>query len=110
MGGRPALYPEDESGGRPLTEKARDQIQRDRQLPPADLPTYEIAYVFLLSKKQKNGKIIPMPSQHLVISSTRFLLLDIIGDVLVFPVWWYTKGLADVAMRMSQAFLDFWMS
>ena len=48
-----------------------------------------------------------MPSQHLVISSTRFLLLDIIGDVLVFPVWWYTKGLADVAMRMSQAFLDF---
>jgi hypothetical protein len=48
-----------------------------------------------------------MASQNLVTSSVRFLLLDIIGDVLYFPVWWYTKGLTDVATRMGQAFLDF---
>lgn len=48
-----------------------------------------------------------MASQHIVLSSTRFLLLDIVGDVLLFPVWWYTKGLADLATRMSQALLDF---
>ena len=57
MGGRPALYPEDESGGKTLDgEGSARSDPRDRQLPPADLPTYEIAYVFCCRKNKKMVK------------------------------------------------------
>jgi len=40
-------------------------------------------------------------SQNIVISSFKFVLVEIIGEVLYFPIWWYTKG-------AQKFFLFFW--
>ncbi|MEK7072199.1 MAG: hypothetical protein AAB969_01370 [Patescibacteria group bacterium] len=40
-------------------------------------------------------------SRNLVISSLKFVLVEIIGEILYFPIWWYTKG-------AKKFFLFFW--
>ncbi len=30
--------------------------------------------------------------QNLFFSSVKFILIDLIGDVFYFPIWWYSKG------------------
>ncbi|OGY93422.1 MAG: hypothetical protein A2406_00725 [Candidatus Komeilibacteria bacterium RIFOXYC1_FULL_37_11] len=32
-------------------------------------------------------------TQNVVIQAIKILLIDLIGEILYFPLWWYTKGL-----------------
>lgn len=36
-------------------------------------------------------------TQNLFLSSLRFVFRDLLGDLLYFPFWWYSKGTAKVA-------------
>lgn len=36
-------------------------------------------------------------TQNLFLSSLKFIIRDLIGDVIYFPIWWYTKGVKNVA-------------
>jgi len=42
-----------------------------------------------------------MNNQGLVLSSIKFVTIEIIGDILYFPIWWYTRG-------AKKSFLFFW--
>lgn len=33
-------------------------------------------------------------AQNAAVAAARFVLLDLLGDVVAFPVWWYTRGFA----------------
>lgn len=37
-------------------------------------------------------------TQNLFISSLKFVFRDLIGDIIYFPVWWYTKGIKKVTL------------
>lgn len=37
-------------------------------------------------------------TDNIVITSLKYIAFDIIGNVLYFPVWWYTKGLKKAAL------------
>jgi hypothetical protein len=41
-----------------------------------------------------------------VVKATRFVLKDVLFDVLRFPVWWYTTGTANAARFIWQEFLS----
>lgn len=32
-------------------------------------------------------------NRNIVISATKYLALDLVGDILYFPLWWYSAGL-----------------
>ncbi len=38
----------------------------------------------------------------MVVGVVRFLIIDFVGSVLYFPVWWYTVGLAHVARLVGR--------
>ena len=37
-------------------------------------------------------------TQNLFLSSLKFVFRDLIGDLIYFPIWWYSKGLKKVAL------------
>lgn len=40
-------------------------------------------------------------SQSLVINSIKFVAIELIGDILYFPIWWYSRG-------AKKFFIFFW--
>lgn len=40
----------------------------------------------------------------------KFVFADLIGDFFYFPVWWYTRGLAKMAMAASGRVAGIWTS
>jgi hypothetical protein len=47
---------------------------------------------------------------NIIFSSGKFLIVDIIGDFLFWPVWWYTVGLRDMAKFVLKQIRDVWKS
>ncbi len=39
-------------------------------------------------------------------SSIKFVLIDLIGDVLYWPIWWYSKGLAKTGLFCLEKIKD----
>ncbi|PIY78751.1 MAG: hypothetical protein COY82_00825 [Parcubacteria group bacterium CG_4_10_14_0_8_um_filter_35_7] len=39
---------------------------------------------------------------NIVFSSIKYVAIDLIGDILYFPVWWYTKGLKGAALTYQR--------
>lgn len=37
-------------------------------------------------------------SQNIAYTSIKFLVIDLIGDFLFWPIWWYTKGLVKTGL------------
>jgi hypothetical protein len=44
--------------------------------------------------------------QSLVSQALKFVLLDLIGDILYFPVWWYSEGLHKVIIFCLEQIKD----
>jgi len=42
---------------------------------------------------------------NLFLSSLKFIAKDVIGDVLYFPVWWYSRGLKKTAVNLWNSLL-----
>jgi hypothetical protein len=40
-----------------------------------------------------------MVQQNIIILSIKSIVVDIIGDALYFPIWWYTVGLKHIVMN-----------
>ena len=40
-------------------------------------------------------------TQNVFVLSVKFVFIDLIGDIIFFPIWWYTVG-------MVKSFLFFW--
>ena len=38
--------------------------------------------------------------RSIVLQSLKFITLDLLGDIMLFPLWWYTKGLQRYANLM----------
>lgn len=38
-----------------------------------------------------------MASQNIAYKSIRYVLIDLIGDILYWPLWWYSRGLINTA-------------
>ena len=38
-----------------------------------------------------------MPN-NLALTATKYVLIDLIGDILYWPVWWYSKGLIKIGL------------
>src|SRR3989344_4381545 len=38
-----------------------------------------------------------MPN-NLALTTTKYVLIDLIGDILYWPVWWYSKGLIKIGL------------
>lgn len=36
--------------------------------------------------------------QNILVQSTRLLLIDLIGELLYFPIWWYSQGLKRIIL------------
>ncbi|MDO8584255.1 MAG: hypothetical protein Q7R83_03705 [bacterium] len=49
-----------------------------------------------------------MPSK--IGSVARFVMLDLVGSVIHFPLWWYTEGLASVLRWVQRALAFRWKS
>ncbi len=43
-------------------------------------------------------------AQNAVALSAKYFVVDLIGGIVLFPVWWYTRGL----VKMGSGVLDFW--
>lgn len=41
--------------------------------------------------------------QNIIVAAGRSIVIDIIGDVLYFPIWWYTSGLKYRLKRFTQS-------
>jgi len=42
--------------------------------------------------------------QHnILVQSVKLLLIDLIGEILYFPIWWYTKGLKKIALYVFES-------
>lgn len=39
-------------------------------------------------------------TQNIIIQAVKAIFLDLIGEILYFPVWWYTQGLVSVVLRV----------
>jgi len=37
-------------------------------------------------------------TQNIIVQATKILLVDLIGELLYFPIWWYTQGLKRVVL------------
>ncbi|MFA6534525.1 MAG: hypothetical protein WCT37_05155 [Patescibacteria group bacterium] len=48
-----------------------------------------------------------MKSQNLLLLSGKFIAKDIVGNVLYWPVWWYSAGLAIFVKERWQSLRDF---
>lgn len=44
-----------------------------------------------------------MFSQNIFFLALKSIVVDIIGDVLYFPIWWYTVGLKDVVIKYGKS-------
>ncbi len=40
--------------------------------------------------------------KNLAITSLQFVAVDIIGDILFWPIWWYTKGLVNAVLSTGR--------
>ncbi|MFA6254615.1 MAG: hypothetical protein WC675_01110 [Patescibacteria group bacterium] len=40
--------------------------------------------------------------KNIAYTSIRYIIIDLIGDILYWPVWWYSKGLAKVGLGCLQ--------
>ncbi|OGY46432.1 MAG: hypothetical protein A2744_03190 [Candidatus Buchananbacteria bacterium RIFCSPHIGHO2_01_FULL_44_11] len=43
---------------------------------------------------------------NIATSTLKFILVDLIGDVLYWPLWWYSKGLAQAGRFCIQSFQE----
>ncbi len=43
--------------------------------------------------------LLTMIQQNIVVLSIKSIAIDIVGDVLYFPIWWYTTGLKHIVMN-----------
>ncbi len=54
-------------------------------------------------------------SQNVVVLGARYLLIDLLGGIVFFPLWWYTRGLVKMAkfilgsIREEQQTLGIWV-
>lgn len=46
-----------------------------------------------------------MPN-NIAYTTAKFVLIDLIGDILYFPVWWYTKGLVKTGIFCLKSIKD----
>ena len=37
-------------------------------------------------------------TQNIIVQAAKILLIDLIGELLYFPIWWYTQGLKRVVL------------
>ncbi|MCD4761078.1 hypothetical protein K8R42_04230 [bacterium] len=37
-------------------------------------------------------------TQNVIVQATKSIFLDLIGEILYFPIWWYTQGLKRTAL------------
>ena len=44
-------------------------------------------------------------TQNIVLSSIKYVLVDLIGDILYWPIWWYSSGFKKTAESLWQRFL-----
>jgi len=44
-------------------------------------------------------------TQNIVIQALKAILIDIIGEILYFPIWWYTQGLKRTTLWMWNSIL-----
>jgi len=42
-------------------------------------------------------------NRSIVLAVARYLLLDLVGDLLYWPIWWYTVGLKSMLVKRRQA-------
>lgn len=49
-------------------------------------------------------------AQNAALAAARFVLLDLVGDVVAFPVWWYTRGLAKFLAWCAESARYQWQS
>lgn len=42
-------------------------------------------------------------SDHIIIATLKYIAIEIIWDIIYFPIWWYTKGLKKVANYCIQS-------
>ena len=45
---------------------------------------------------------------NIVINGLKFIFIDIIGDFIYWPVWWYTTGLKDVLVFCGEQIRKTW--
>ncbi|MFA5076423.1 MAG: hypothetical protein WC480_03345 [Patescibacteria group bacterium] len=48
-----------------------------------------------------------MKSQNLALLSAKFVAKDLVGDILYFPVWWYSVGLVKFIKRRLHSIASF---
>ena len=48
-----------------------------------------------------------MKSQNLLFLSLKFVAKDMVGDVLYWPVWWYSRGLVDFIKKRLTSIKEF---
>lgn len=46
---------------------------------------------------------------NIVIANVKFILIDIIGDFVYWPIWWYTVGLKNVLVWFSRQVKNLWL-
>ncbi|MBU1203437.1 hypothetical protein KKH39_05335 [Patescibacteria group bacterium] len=37
-------------------------------------------------------------TQNIIVQATKSLVIDLIGEILYFPIWWYTQGLKKMVL------------
>ena len=47
-----------------------------------------------------------MQRHNVFLSSLKFVLIEVIGDIIYFPVWWYTAGFLKIAEHTWQSSRD----
>ena len=45
-------------------------------------------------------------TQNIIVQATKILLVDLIGELLYFPIWWYTQGLKRVVLYVFNSIKD----
>lgn len=45
-------------------------------------------------------------NNNIVVASVKYVAVDLIGDILFFPVWWYSVGLLETGTRLYNGLLD----
>ena len=45
-------------------------------------------------------------TQNIIVQAAKILLIDLIGELLYFPIWWYTQGLKRVVLYVFNSIKD----
>jgi hypothetical protein len=51
-----------------------------------------------------------MKQQNLLVNSLKYVAVDLVGSVLYWPIWWYTKGLIMVLKFLANSIKTSWFA